>query len=927
MLWRALSHVEQGFYIDIGAQDPLVDSVSLAFYERGWRGIHVEPTPFYAEALRQARQRDIVIQAAIGRGPEVLPFFEIPETGISTADPTIAEQHRQRGFHVKEITVSCLPLSAVLKMRLEQDVHWLKIDVEGFELQVLDTWDTCPVRPWIVVVESTLPLTQIETHASWETLILSYGYAAVYFDGLNRYYVSDAHPELKEAFRSPPNVFDGFRLNGTASATFHKLIEERFNNRMSETRVQFEQQEQSTNIEIERLKLELASQGMEIGERERTLSQQLLANQQELRSLEQDGAQREREYIKLMSDAQQQLGASLLALAQREQEIGAKLLDIQQRAHQESVDKDRIHSERVHTLNQEHIERERTLSLQLLAAQQELRGLEQDRVQRERDHVKLMRDAQQQLEASLLRLAQREQEIAAHLLDIQQRTDQASAEKDRIHSERVDALHQEHTEREHYFAQQLQAAQQDLRRLEQVRVQRERENAQLMSDCQQRLEASLRTLAQRERELGAQILSIQRSAELEIAEKARRHCDEVRALASQHREDEQALRHEHSKRERTLTDQVAALELEVRTQFAAHAKRETALQDEIVEVKREAENLVSSKERLILNYQSESSDAKNQYQRLLESTSELEVALKDQLAAERRENQELQRMLGQLHDEISEIHSSLPWRITAPFRKFYFRHTAKTQPGLTLRSEKTSGSTSSSNQKSLPVVISPLIDRSDMPSFIASPGRCTTASPATVKELLARCDSDFVHHAYLVVLNRNPDPEGLSYYLERVRAGVSKIEVLSQLRRSKEGRNATPLLADVDQVVASYRKQRIPVAGFLYRTLTGSSRLSIIERQLSALENRLALIDERSNERFSRLEEGLSSLQSQAAQHTQSLLNAIADIPNGTVLKDHSRTPEFPLPKGVDGLSADSKRIYSSLKAAIITHSLQHKEH
>ena len=38
ILWRALEHVERGFYIDIGAQDPVVDSVSLAFYERGLAG-------------------------------------------------------------------------------------------------------------------------------------------------------------------------------------------------------------------------------------------------------------------------------------------------------------------------------------------------------------------------------------------------------------------------------------------------------------------------------------------------------------------------------------------------------------------------------------------------------------------------------------------------------------------------------------------------------------------------------------------------------------------------------------------------------------------------------------------------------------------------------------------------------------------------
>jgi hypothetical protein len=32
MLWRALGHVAQGFYIDLGAHDPVIDSVSHALY-------------------------------------------------------------------------------------------------------------------------------------------------------------------------------------------------------------------------------------------------------------------------------------------------------------------------------------------------------------------------------------------------------------------------------------------------------------------------------------------------------------------------------------------------------------------------------------------------------------------------------------------------------------------------------------------------------------------------------------------------------------------------------------------------------------------------------------------------------------------------------------------------------------------------------
>ena len=72
MLWRALEHVENGFYIDLGAQDPLADSVSMAFHEHGWKGIHVEPTPHYAQLLREQRPGDTVIEAAVANAVDAL---------------------------------------------------------------------------------------------------------------------------------------------------------------------------------------------------------------------------------------------------------------------------------------------------------------------------------------------------------------------------------------------------------------------------------------------------------------------------------------------------------------------------------------------------------------------------------------------------------------------------------------------------------------------------------------------------------------------------------------------------------------------------------------------------------------------------------------------------------------------------------------
>jgi FkbM family methyltransferase len=224
ILWRALKQIPNGFYIDVGAQDPVEDSVSCGFYEQGWRGVHVEPTLYYAEKLRQARPEETVIQAAVAADAGLLHFYEIVETGLSTGDAAQAEHHRQAGFTVRETDVPSMPLGALLDRYGDRPIHWLKIDVEGLEEQVLQSWGNSPARPWIVVVEAVVPGTQIPSHEGWDSLLVGKGYRSVHFDGLNRYYLSDQQEQLAEHFRSGPNVFDEFVLSGTSTNRFSKLL-------------------------------------------------------------------------------------------------------------------------------------------------------------------------------------------------------------------------------------------------------------------------------------------------------------------------------------------------------------------------------------------------------------------------------------------------------------------------------------------------------------------------------------------------------------------------------------------------------------------------------------------------------------------------------------------------------------------------------
>ena len=209
ILWRALKHVKSGCYIDIGAWDPVVDSVSQAFYLEGWRGVHVEPVPFYAKRLRDARPDEIVVEAAVGNSGKPTSLLVFDGTGLTTASHEFADFHRKSGFSSSTIEVSTRTLASIFSQVGGRDIHWLKIDVEGMEEAVIESWANNPTRPWVVIVESTIPSTRIESSSGKKELI-GLGYKFVYFDGLNRFYVHQSHPELFTFFGLGPNIFDNF---------------------------------------------------------------------------------------------------------------------------------------------------------------------------------------------------------------------------------------------------------------------------------------------------------------------------------------------------------------------------------------------------------------------------------------------------------------------------------------------------------------------------------------------------------------------------------------------------------------------------------------------------------------------------------------------------------------------------------------------
>jgi FkbM family methyltransferase len=221
MLWRALKHVEHGFYIDVGANDPSVDSVTKAFYDRGWTGINIEPLNQHYEDLITHRPNDINLRIAAGSENGEIEIWECDVRGWATADPRAISAHSKTGHTGQYLTVPQRRLTEICEKHVTGEIHFLKIDVEGFEKTVIDGMDFSKYRPWILVIEATKPNSTEEVQDEWESDILTAKYTMCYTDGINRFYLANEHKDLHERFRHPPNVLDEY-LSASQVNSEHK---------------------------------------------------------------------------------------------------------------------------------------------------------------------------------------------------------------------------------------------------------------------------------------------------------------------------------------------------------------------------------------------------------------------------------------------------------------------------------------------------------------------------------------------------------------------------------------------------------------------------------------------------------------------------------------------------------------------------------
>ncbi len=211
-------NVNRGFYADIGANHPTEDSVTRLFYDAGWRGINVEPNTRLFKSLEKNRPRDINVNVGISDKPGELEIREYEGwyAGLSTFSKEMQAQN-DPSIKFRDVKVKTITLKQLFEENKVKDINFMKVDVEGYEYNVLKSNDWVKYRPQILCIEAN------HNFKDWSTILSENRYIKVFFDGLNEYYVAEEHKNLAERFSYVDSVIGPVVIDAETNDNIHSL--------------------------------------------------------------------------------------------------------------------------------------------------------------------------------------------------------------------------------------------------------------------------------------------------------------------------------------------------------------------------------------------------------------------------------------------------------------------------------------------------------------------------------------------------------------------------------------------------------------------------------------------------------------------------------------------------------------------------------
>lgn len=171
-----------GKFIDIGAYDVFRFSNVRALYEKGWKGILVEPAPqnYKAIADHYIIDKEIkVLNVAVGEENGEIDFYDSNGDAIGTSDESHMKKWEAGGVNYTKIKV---PQVSVVDFCNEhcKDVDFLNIDTEATNMTVFRN-----IPDWVWEQVKMLCIEHDNGQAEIEEKLSDFGFSALYINGEN----------------------------------------------------------------------------------------------------------------------------------------------------------------------------------------------------------------------------------------------------------------------------------------------------------------------------------------------------------------------------------------------------------------------------------------------------------------------------------------------------------------------------------------------------------------------------------------------------------------------------------------------------------------------------------------------------------------------------------------------------------------------
>ena len=182
----------KGFYVDVGAHHPTTFSNTYFFYRHGWSGINIDASSSSIDLFNSQRPGDTNINVGVGTTNEALEFHRFECSLLDTFDKDMAEVWSKHSRKIRTDMVECRTLSQILDDSLPEntDIDLLSIDVEGLELDVINSNDWGRFRPKIVVLEQLQRGSLVmQSESAVSNLMCRHDYVCVAIAGHSQYFM------------------------------------------------------------------------------------------------------------------------------------------------------------------------------------------------------------------------------------------------------------------------------------------------------------------------------------------------------------------------------------------------------------------------------------------------------------------------------------------------------------------------------------------------------------------------------------------------------------------------------------------------------------------------------------------------------------------------------------------------------------------